>query len=96
MTPEREIRVVLLDGSEVIMNTGDRVLYQASRPGAIPLSIDADGIIDDVLAALEESQQTIANAKLIFETADAETDFDDVIHGMYEALGGNKEGSDKS
>ncbi|MEK4196173.1 hypothetical protein NYE59_24050 [Paenibacillus sp. FSL L8-0323] len=54
---EREIRVNLLDGSEVIMNTGDRVLFQASSPWAIPLSVDTDTIIDDVLAALEESQQ---------------------------------------
>lgn len=46
--------------------------------------------------AHREAQQTIDNAKRIFETADAETDFDDVLHGMYEALGGNKEGSDKS
>ncbi|WP_340398004.1 hypothetical protein NST50_14000 [Paenibacillus sp. FSL E2-0202] len=43
-----------------------------------------------------EAQQTIANAKRIFETADAETVFDDVLHGMYGALGGNKEGSDKA
>ncbi|AWV35183.1 hypothetical protein [Paenibacillus odorifer] len=54
---EREIRVNLLDGSEVIMNTGDRVLLQASSPGAIPLSVVPETIIDDVLAALEESQQ---------------------------------------
>ncbi|MEK4880162.1 MULTISPECIES: hypothetical protein [Paenibacillus] len=56
---EREIRVNLLDGSEVIMNTGDRVLFQASSPGAIPLSVDTDTIIDDVLAALEESQSKL-------------------------------------
>ncbi|AIQ68694.1 hypothetical protein [Paenibacillus graminis] len=59
MTPEREIRVNLLDGSEVIMNTGDRVLFQASRPGAIPLSVEAELIVDDLLAALEEAQQQI-------------------------------------
>ncbi|KGE18447.1 hypothetical protein [Paenibacillus wynnii] len=59
MTPERELRAILLDGSEVIMNTGDKVLFQASRPGAIPLSVDADTIIDDVLAALKEAQQDV-------------------------------------
>lgn len=69
MTPEREIRVTLLDGSEVIMNTGDRVLFQASRPEAIPLSIDAETIIDDVLAALEDTEHR--NTKLYDELTEA-------------------------
>lgn len=58
---EREIRVTLLDGSEVIMNTGDRVLFQASRAGAIPLTVDADTIADDLLKALEEAQQQLVS-----------------------------------
>jgi len=41
----------LLDGTEVILSPGDRVLFQRSRPGAMPLTIDADSIIDDVLQA---------------------------------------------
>lgn len=60
MKTEREIRVTLLDGSAVIMNTRDRALFQASRPGAIPLAVDADTAIDDVLYALADAQQVIA------------------------------------
>lgn len=41
----------LLDGSVVILSPGDRVLFQRSSPSAIPLTIDADSIIDDVLQA---------------------------------------------
>ncbi|MNJ32050.1 hypothetical protein D3C77_267050 [compost metagenome] len=54
---EREIRVVLHDGSEVIMNTGDKVLYQASKPGAIPLAVDADTIADDLILTLEQKDE---------------------------------------
>ncbi|ASA25409.1 hypothetical protein [Paenibacillus donghaensis] len=58
-TPEREIKVTLLDGSEVLMNTGDRVLFQASRPGAIPLAVEADTIMDDMLLALEDAHNQL-------------------------------------
>lgn len=56
---EREIRVLLHDGSEVIMNTGDRVLYQASKPGAVPLAVDADTIADDLLLTMEQANQQL-------------------------------------
>lgn len=73
MQEEREIRVVLYDGSEVIMNTEERVIFQAPRPGAIPLSVDADTVFDDVLITLNNANRQLtekdgtigSNAKLI-------------------------------
>lgn len=56
MTDEREIRVTLHNGTEVIMNTGDRVLFQASKLGAIPLAVDADTIVEDLIFTLDEVQ----------------------------------------
>ncbi|MEK3770074.1 hypothetical protein MKY14_16100 [Paenibacillus sp. FSL R5-0887] len=92
---EREIRVNLLDGSEVIMNTGDRVLFQASSPGAIPLSIDPEIIMDDVLAALEESQQEgerlneickqLAGEEMLFQDGKYETEMQMVQGKLVEA-----------
>lgn len=63
MAEEREIRVVLHDGSEVIMNTGDRVLFQASRQGAIPLSVEADLIADDLIITLAEKDAALRKAE---------------------------------
>lgn len=59
MKEEREIRTVLHDGSEVIMNTEERVIFQSSRPGAIPLSVDADTVFDDVLITLDQANQQL-------------------------------------
>lgn len=56
---EREIRSVLHDGTEVVFNTGDRVLFQASRPGGMPLTIDADSLVDDLILTLEQRDATI-------------------------------------
>lgn len=67
---EREIRVTLLDGTIAIMNTGDRVLFQAAHPKAIPLTIDADSLIDDVLEAAEAAQQVIAGQRPTQERVD--------------------------
>ncbi|WP_342409766.1 hypothetical protein [Paenibacillus sp. FSL R10-2778] len=39
-----------------------------------------------VQGKLVEAQQTIARAITIYETADMESDFDNVLTGMYEAL----------
>lgn len=41
----------LLGGSEVLVSPGDRVLAVRSRPDGIPITVDPDGIIDDVLQA---------------------------------------------
>ncbi|AKG36111.1 hypothetical protein [Paenibacillus durus] len=41
----------LLDGTELLVSPGDRVLAVRSRPDGIPITIDPDGIIDDVLLA---------------------------------------------
>jgi len=40
----------------------------------------------EVSKRLAEAQQTIARAITIYETADMESDFDNVLTGMYEAL----------
>ncbi|KUP24905.1 hypothetical protein [Paenibacillus sp. DMB5] len=45
----------LLDGTELILSPGDRVLFQRSCPGSIPLTIDADSILDDVLQAYKST-----------------------------------------
>lgn len=58
--PEREIRSVLHDGTQVVFNTGDRVIFQASRPGGMPLAIDPDSIVDDLIISLEQKDQRIA------------------------------------
>lgn len=47
--PEEEYP--LLDGGTVILAPGDRVLFLRSRPGAMPLTIDPDSVMDDVLQA---------------------------------------------
>lgn len=173
---ERTIKVKLLDGSIVTMNTEERVISYQLAEQMIPLTTDADSVFDDVLAALEEAQQqaelayaayeglqgfcvsrgeydsllnkhsvlarahreaqqtiarkqlyieklelsrestqkaaddiskekdlelfearrTIARAIQIYETADMETDFDNVLTGMYEALKGIGEGAKES
>ncbi|WP_238649744.1 hypothetical protein [Paenibacillus piscarius] len=68
----------LLDGTEVILSPGDRVLFHRTNSGSIPLTIDADSIIDDVLMSygavrlrmealehqLEEGQQRIGKLEL--------------------------------
>jgi len=59
MKEEREIRSVLHDGTEVVFNTGDRVLFLASRPGGMPLTIDADSLVDDLILTLEQKDATI-------------------------------------
>ncbi len=64
---EREIRALLHDGSEVIMNTGDKVLFQASTPGAMPLAVDADTIADDLLLTLEQANQQLTEKEEIIK-----------------------------
>lgn len=58
--PEREIRSILHDGTEVVFNTGDRVIFQASRIGGIPLTVDPEGIVDDLILTLEQRNKKIA------------------------------------
>lgn len=66
---ERTIKVTLLDGSIVTMNTEERVISYQLAEQMIPLTTDADSVFDDVLAALEEAQQ---QAKKWEETARTE------------------------
>ncbi|MDN4069960.1 hypothetical protein QYF50_18825 [Paenibacillus vini] len=78
MKEEREIKVVLYDGSEVIMNTEERVIFHAPRQGAIPLSVDADTVFDDVLITLEQANQQL-------------TEKDATINALREALNDAKD-----
>jgi hypothetical protein len=43
----------MLDGSEIIRSQGDRVLFHRMHKGQIPITIDPESVIDDVLNALE-------------------------------------------
>lgn len=60
LTPERTIKVTLLDGSIVTMNTEERVIGWQSSEQMIPLTTDADSVFDDVLAALEETERQLS------------------------------------
>lgn len=59
MTKEREIRSILHDGTEVVYNTGDRVLFLAARPGGMPLTTDPESLYDDLVLTLEQRDATI-------------------------------------
>lgn len=66
----------LLDGGEVILAPGDRVLFQRSRPEAMPLTIDADSIIDDVLQAYKATLIQLALLKSELGEANAYKHFE--------------------
>lgn len=59
MTKEREIRSILHDGTEVVYNTDDRVLFLAARPGGMPLTTDPESLYDDLVLTLEQRDATI-------------------------------------
>lgn len=61
--PEREIRSVLHDRSEVVFDTGERIVFVAARPGGIPLAVDPDSIVDDLIISLEQKDKEIAKLK---------------------------------
>ncbi|MNJ58706.1 hypothetical protein D3C77_543550 [compost metagenome] len=69
MKEEREIRSILHDGTEVVFNTGDRVLFQASRPEGMPLAIDADSLVDDLILTLEQKDETITGLRKALKVA---------------------------
>lgn len=58
--PEREIRSLLHDGTEVVFNTGDRVVFQATRQGGMPLAVEPDTIVDDLILSLEQKDKELA------------------------------------
>ncbi|AOZ91585.1 hypothetical protein [Paenibacillus crassostreae] len=56
----KEITCKLLDGSEVILSEGDRVLAVRTTTGnGLPITVDADKIIDAVLITLAETQEDL-------------------------------------
>lgn len=59
--PEREIRSMLHDGTEVVFNTGDRVIFQATRRGGMPLAVEPDTIVDDLILSLEKKDVVCGN-----------------------------------
>lgn len=61
--PEREIRSTLHDGTEVVFNTGDRVLFLAARPGGMPLTTDPESLYDDLVLTLEQRDATIESLR---------------------------------
>lgn len=67
---EREIRVTLLDGSEVIMNTEERILFRALFTGATPITVDAEHIVDDLILSVEYWEQRAKKWERAYENAD--------------------------
>ncbi|MBY0011477.1 DUF551 domain-containing protein [Paenibacillus typhae] len=63
MTPEREIKVTLLNGNILTMNTEERVIACQLSEDFIPVVVDAEGFFDEVMEALAEAQQTIARQR---------------------------------
>ncbi|WP_059048706.1 hypothetical protein [Paenibacillus senegalimassiliensis] len=61
--PEREIRSILHDKTVVVFNTGDRVIFQASRTGTMPLTVDPEEIVDDLIITLEQRDIEIASLR---------------------------------
>lgn len=49
----------LLDGTEVLRSPEDRVLFQRTSSDAMPITVDADTVIDDVLDTLHETNRQI-------------------------------------
>lgn len=49
----------LLDGTEVLRSPEDRVLFHRTSREAMPITVDADTVIDDVLDTLHETNQQI-------------------------------------
>lgn len=49
----------LLDGTEVLRSPEDRVLFQRTSSEAMPITVDADTVIDDVLDTLKEANSKI-------------------------------------
>ncbi|QOS77935.1 hypothetical protein JNUCC31_25035 [Paenibacillus sp. JNUCC31] len=49
----------LLDGTEVLRSPEDRVLFHRTSNTRMPLTVDADVIIDEVLDTLDETNRQI-------------------------------------
>jgi predicted RNA methylase len=49
----------LLDGTEVLRSPEDRVLFHRTSNVGMPLTVDADVIIDEVLDTLDETNRQI-------------------------------------
>lgn len=71
---ERKIKVTLLDGSIVTMNTEERVISYQLAEQMIPLTTDADSVFDDVLAALEEAQQQLHRTQITSSVNEGNSD----------------------
>lgn len=63
MNEQKDITCKLRNGTEVLLSEGDRVLALRMVKDGMPITVDADYIIDDVLATLEDAQQTIAKSE---------------------------------
>jgi len=80
MSEAKGITCKLLNGSEISLSEGDRVLSVRMVGVGIPITIDAVGIIDDVLATFAEAQQTIAKYKgALTKIADSKRDMSGVL-----------------
>lgn len=55
----------LLDGSEVLWAEEERVLFHRTSPEAIPLTIDADSVLDDLLEVIEKQDRELIEARRV-------------------------------
>ena len=63
MNESKGITCKLLDGSEVVLSEGDRVLGLRRGDETLTITTDADSIIDEVLATLADAQREIEELK---------------------------------
>ncbi|MGN7760476.1 hypothetical protein [Paenibacillus sp. 22594] len=76
----------LLDGTEVLLSPGDRVLFHRTSRESIPLTIDADSIIDDVLMAYGAALQIISQQREALEFYASEENNNWWIGGLDEVI----------
>ncbi|MGP0580254.1 hypothetical protein ACTP13_25095 [Paenibacillus peoriae] len=62
----------LLDGSEVLWAEEERVLFHRASPESMPLTTDADGVFEDLLALVDSLQQQVTQYHTLISESNAE------------------------
>lgn len=53
---ERDIEIILHDGTELIYNTEERIIYRKLKQDGIGLLVDAESIADDLIITIDNAQ----------------------------------------
>ncbi|MGF7046369.1 hypothetical protein J2T13_000845 [Paenibacillus sp. DS2015] len=86
MTESKGITCKLRNGTEVLLSEGDRVLALRMVKDGMPITVDADYIIDEVLATLAEAQQVNTVFKEALEAIWSNSDDQGAIECATDAL----------